>query len=239
MVYAFQLDERSKKVLLVLCALFIVALLIFGGIYLLISNYMKRESKKMDNYMYDLLKTKIVKNTSQFKKALFYYEKRSLFNNAKWSWRCMIILTSLSLFLIFACFNSNYGRFFSEAFKILPQIKWPTIGEINQSLGENTLTGPSWMPASVFPSFISKNPDFSQPILYFSLLYYVCMIICVFYLIKAILGFIARIKRGLKMSTDVFNKDLEKIDLNNIENFSLNINSKIPNQNQYDNNIKD
>ena len=54
MFYAFQLDERSKKVLLVLCALFIVVLLIFGAIYVIIENYMKKESKKMDNYMYDL-----------------------------------------------------------------------------------------------------------------------------------------------------------------------------------------
>lgn len=239
MFYAFQLDERSKKVLLVLCALFIVALLIFGGIYLLISNYMKKESKKMDNYMYDLLKAKIVKNTNQFKKALFYHEERSLFNNSKWSWRCMIILTGLSLFLVFACFSSNYSRFFSEAFKVFPQIKWPTIGEVNQALGENTLTGPSWMPASVFPSFISKNPDFSQPILYFSLLYYICMVICMFYLTRAILGYIARIKRGLKMSNDVFNKDLEKLDLFNIDNFSQSVNSPIPNQNNYDNNSKD
>lgn len=239
MIYALQLDERTKKVLLVLCALFIVALLIFGGIYVLISAFMKKESKKMDNYMYDLLKIKMVKNPRQFKKALLYYEERSLFNNSKWSWRCIIILTAMALLLTFAFFNSDFKRFFSEAFKLLPIIKWPTIGEVNEALGDTVLNGPKWMPASVFPTFISKNPDFTQSILYFSMIYYLSILICFFGLLKAVLGFMARIHRGFKMSTEVFNKDLDKLDVNSINNFSNTINSPIPNQDEYNTNNND
>lgn len=234
MFYAFQLDERSKKVLLVLCALFIVVLLIFGAIYVIIENYMKKESRKMDNYMYDLLKVRLVKNPRQFRKALFYHEERSLFNNSKWAWRVIVLLTGMALLLTFACFNSDFKRFFSEAFNLIPIIKWPTVGEINEALGTNALSGPAWMPASPLPSFISKNPDFSQPILYFSMIYYISIIICLFVLLKAVLGFIARFTRGIKMSTEVFDKDLEKLDIHNINNFSNTVNSPVPNQGNYD-----
>ena len=93
MMFAIQLDERTKKIILVLCALFILILLITGALYSITAAYMKKESRKMDKYMYDLLKTRIVKTPSQFKKALFYNEQRSFFNNSNWAFRAAIILS--------------------------------------------------------------------------------------------------------------------------------------------------
>ena len=49
MFLAAQLDERTKKILLVLCALFIIVLLIFGAIYVMISKYMQKPTKNMRN----------------------------------------------------------------------------------------------------------------------------------------------------------------------------------------------
>ena len=237
MFLATQMDERTKKVLLVLCALFIIVLLIFGTIYVAIDRHMKKESKKMDNYMYDLLKLRIVKTPMQFKKAVFYHEERNLFNAAKWAWRVMGILTGFGLLLTLICFGGDYKRFFTAIFDLIPIIKWPTVGETNEALaaipGASLLSGPDWMPASIFPAFISKNPDFSSPILYASTIYYACMIICLFSLIGAILGYIARMHRGLKMSTQVFTKDLEKFDIGTVMDYSNTVNSEIPNQEQY------
>lgn len=238
MMFAVQLDERTKKVILVLCALFILLLLITGAIYSLIAKYMKKESKKMDKYMYDLLKTRIVKTPNQFKKALLYHEERSFFNNSKWAFRAVIILTIFFVLLTFICFEGNYARFFSEAFKLFPIVKWQTVGEINESLkdiqGATLLTGPDWLPASIIPTFISKNPDFASPVLYASTIYYVFMIACLFALLKSVLGFIARMHRGLKMSTEVFEKDLSKLDLGSIEEYSQSVNSPVPNQQNYE-----
>ena len=238
MFLAAQLDERTKKILLVLCALFIIVLLIFGAIYVMISKYMQKESKKMDNYMYDLLKLRIVKTPFQFKKAVFYHEERSLFNNAKWSWRVMIILTGFGFLLTYICFKGDYQRFFTAVFDLFPIIKWQTVGETNEALanipGATLLPGPSWMPASVFPTFISKNPNFGSPVLYFSTIYYVCMIACLFTQLKAVLGLIARMTRGIKMSTEVFEKDISKLDLGSISEYSETINSPVPNQQNYE-----
>ena len=234
MFLATQMDERTKKVLLVLCALFIIVLLIFGTIYVAIDRHMKKESKKMDNYMYDLLKLRIVKTPMQFKKAVFYHEERNLFNGCKWSFRVMILLTGFAILLTYICFLGDINRFFTAVFDLIPNVKWQTVGETNEALskipGSVLLTGPDWMPASIFPAFISKNPNFADPALYSSTIYYVCMIMCLVSLIRAILGCIARVHRGMKMSTQVFIKDLDKFDIGTIQDYSNTINSEVPTQ---------
>ena len=235
MIFAAAMDERTKKFILVLCALLILLLLLFGFIYLIIDRYIKRKAKVMDNYMYPLLKYGIVRNRKQFVKALYYHENRLLFNESKWGFRLAILLTGVAFAVVYMCFEGNYKEFFSKIFELFPNIKWQTIGSINESLIETypdmQLSGPSWMPASIFPSIISKNPDFSNPMLYCSMLYYISMFCSLIILTKAILAYIGRIKRGLLMSKKVFEKDLEKIDLDAIAVYSDSINSQTTKQN--------
>lgn len=237
MMLAFKLDERSRKVLLVLCALFIIILLIFGGIYYAISKYMKKQSRKMDTYMYDLIKYGIVKDKNDFKSAVLYHEPRLLFNTSKWPIRAMIIFTGIACLLAAFAFDKNFYGFFNEVFKLFPKIKWPTIKEINAAIDDPALklSGPGWLPASIFPTFISKNPDFSSPLLYCSTIYYIIMLFCAFGLMKAVLAFIARVHRAKKMSVDVFQKDLDSLAGSDISTFANMVNSPIPNQNNYQN----
>lgn len=231
----FKLDERSKKVALVLLALFIIILLVFGLIYLIVDKYMQHESKKMDAYMVDLLKYGLVTNTHQFKDALNYFEKRSLYNNSKWPIRIIVALTLISLLVIKIFFEGNFNSFFVEAFKLIPTIKWQTIGEVNEALRKidpnaALIPGFSWLPVSLLPNFISKNPNFSNPMLYFSAIYYIIMLSCIFVLTKAILGYISRVNRGNKLSISVFKKDLDKFDISTVEDFANQINSNVPQQ---------
>lgn len=241
MIHAINLDERTKKVLLVLCILFIVVLLIVGILYNIIKSYMEKQGKKMDNYMYDLIKTGIVKKPREFKRAVRYHERRSFYNNLKWPFRISIILTALALLTTMWFFNSEYQVFFKEAFKLIPIFKWPTVGETNEALkeieGATLLKGPDWMPVSVFPTIISKNPDFKSPMLYISTIYYILMIACVFGFIKATLGYIARYNKGMKKAKEVFIKDLDKLDIGTIMDYSNAKNSNIPNQEDYE--VKD
>lgn len=231
-----QMDERTKKFLLVLCALLIILLLIFGFIYLIIDKYMKRSSKAMDTYMYPLLKYRVVKTRGQFLKAMFYHERRKFFNESKWGFRIIVLLTAVAFGLTYIVFEGQYKEFFLKAFDIIPNIKWQTIGDINESLKDTypelVLTGPKWMPASIFPSIISKNPDFKDPMLYCSLIYYASMICALFILTKAILAYIARFNRGVVMSKKVFEKNLEKLDLDAVNTYSESVNSSIPTNNE-------
>ena len=89
------------------------------------------------------------------------------------------------------------------------------------------------MPASIFPQFISKNPNFKDPTLYASTIYYVCILMCVISLLRAVLGCIARIHRGMKMSTQVFTKDLDKFDIGTVLDYSNAVNSAVPNEEKY------
>ena len=94
--------------------------------------------------------------------------------------------------------------------------------------GAALLSGPDWLPASIFPAIISKNPDFSDPVLFISTIYYFFILVCVFYLIRAVLAYIARVHRGLKMAVKVFSKDLDKFDIEAINGYSSSVNSPVP-----------
>lgn len=231
-LFVTQIDERTKKVILVLCALFIILLLISGGIYILIEKFMKKESKKMDTYMYPLIKNKIVNNNKQFIKALIYHESRLFFTEAKWGFRTGFIFTGLALLIVLICFKSHFGEFFTKAFELIPIFKWQTVGEINESLIDSGITtllsGPSWLPASIFPTIISKNPDFTNPMLYCSLVYYSLILFSIYILIKSVIAFIARFTRGIKMSKTAFERNLDNIDLDAIDAYNEAINSKLP-----------
>jgi hypothetical protein len=179
----------------------------------------------------------IATRLSQFKKALFYHEERSFFNNSKWAWRVIILLTGFSVLLTYLCFKADYHRFFTAVFDLFPIIKWQTVGETNEVLsnieGASLLPGPDWLPASVFPQFISKEPNFKDPSLYASTIYYVCILMCGVTLFKSVLGCISRIHRGIKMSTQVFTKDLDKFDIGTVLDYSNAVNSKVPNEEKY------
>lgn len=232
----FRLDERSRKVVLVLCALFILVLLIFGGIYVAIEKFMKKQALKMDTYMYDLIKFKLVRNKNHFKSAVFYHEQRILFNTSKWFFRILILFTGIACILTALVFDKNFSRFFSEFFKLIPNFHWTTIKETNESLShlENyqPIIGPGWLPVSVIPN-VSLNPNlnFDEPILYCSTVYYIVAIACFVGLTRSTIAFIARVHRAFKMSNDVFQKDLSTLSPDDLSEFSNMINSPLPNIN--------
>lgn len=233
-----QFEEKTSKIILVICVLFILILFFFGFLRYVINKYMEKESKKLDGFMIDLLKNDIVKNSHQFKKAYFYTEKRLFYNKSKWCFRVFFFVTALAFIAILLFFNSQYSAFFKKAFELLPTLKWPTIKETNELLsqveGAPLLKGPGWMPATIIPSLIYNNPDFTDPMLFTSMIYYIIILICLFSLAKAILAHVARKKRCKKIAPIIFNDKNIKEDL---YVFSQSINSKIPNQEKYE--IKD
>ena len=230
-LFAFKLDERTKKVALVLCALFILLLLILGIIYFVIDRYMKKEAKKMDVYMYDLLKYRIVKTPAKFKSCVNYYEQRSLFKNARLSWLMIILLVVAAILVGSIVFEGQIKGMFTEFFKIFPKVSWPTVKKVNEELiamgSDMRISGPGWMPASTFPTFdwsafIGKEATGSSEaivgaytggLFYASAIYWIASLTFFFMLMGSILGFIARTNRARKIAHEVFVKDLEKMDL--------------------------
>jgi len=227
-----QLDERTRKVLLVLAALFILLLLIMGGIYALIDAYMKKEAKRLDTYMYDLLKTRIVKKPSQFIAAVNYYEERSLYKNSVGGWWLLILATLAIVGISYIIADGHHLQYVTEIGLLFPNVSWQTTGQYNENLREllletgrileyeaMKLQGPEFLPASVFPTFTVKEglaEAFQGITLYISIIYWVLSLIALFIITKAILGYVARTFRGAKMSKKVFQKNLDTINLDTI-----------------------
>lgn len=217
MFFSFVLDERTKKVILVFCALFILLLLLFGAIYAALAKYMEKQSRKVDQYMYDLCLYRIVNSPKEFRKAVIYYERRSLFNQSKWGIRCLILFTGLLFLIGYLFYDQQYGLLFRQAFTLFPHVSYQTVGQVNETLkqieGAALIPGPSWMPISVLPTITSKHPDFGDTSLYISTIYYIIILFCFFKIFLSVLTFIARLRRGKKMSGEVFQKKLEQLNI--------------------------
>lgn len=215
-----KIDERTKKAFLVLCALFILILLIFGLIYSLIARYLRPKAKKIDSYMFDLCKYQIVKTPKDFFEAVKYYEKRRVYETSRWFFRGVILLIVLILGYGFLFNDGNIKQLFLEGKNIFPIIKWQTIGDINKTLLEQnqpTIPGFDWMPVTLLPNIIMKdslNPK--DPNLYISLLIYLILIVLLFNISGCALTYFVRLKRGKLKSKEVFEKSLDNFNINNL-----------------------
>lgn len=208
-------DERTKKAFLVVCALFVVILLIFGLIYSLINNYLKKSAKKIDSYMFDLCKYQIVKNPNDFIIAVDYYEKRRIYEASRWTFRGLILVLVLAISYGIIFNDGNISQLFTEFKNIFPTLKWQTIGDVNNTLieqGLEKIPGWNWMPVSFLPN-IYENPnlDTSNPILYASLIFYLILIILIFKISCVALTYQVRLKRAKIKSKEVFEKTLDNV----------------------------
>ena len=58
-------------------------------------------------------------------------------------------------------------------------ILWCAYGILFTLIGAPLLKGPGWMPATIIPSLIYNNPDFSDPMLFTSMIYYIIVLIVI------------------------------------------------------------
>lgn len=210
LLYLAQVNEKTKKSLLIFIILFILVLLIFGFIYLVIDKHMKKNARQIDGYMVDLCRYKIVVNPQQFVKAVKYYEARNLFNSIKWALRLILFITAALLIYSLIAGKETLNKVFTDFFDLFPRFKWETIKSINEKLPAGSkVVGISWMPVSLIPNVTFVKIDWSDINLYLSTLFYVVSIVLFFKIAGAGLSYHARIRRGIEKSKTVFLKDLD------------------------------
>lgn len=223
------LDGKTKNVLLILSFVFLPFVLLFSIFDFLIKNFMNKETKIIDKFVNKLVKNNIVNNKKELIKAVFYQENRMFYNDCKLYFRLLIIITFITLIISILFNDGPILSIFNKALNLLPLIKWPTVKETNDMLlilgYEYLLKLPSSFPASFFPIVIFKTINFSDPLLYVSMIYYICILICAFLIFKNVIAHIARINKGFLLSNKLFNQKENK------ESF---VNSIIPNQKQYE-----
>ena len=223
------LDGKTKNVLLILSFVFLPFVLLFSIFDFLIKNFMNKETKIIDKFVNKLVKNNIVNNKKELIKAVFYQENRMFYNDCKLYFRLLIIIKFIKLIISILFNDGPILSIFNKALNLLPLIKWPTVKETNDMLlilgYEHLLKLPSFFPASFFPIVVFKTINFSDPLLYVSMIYYICILICAFLIFKNVIAHIARINKGFLLSNKLFNQKENK------ESF---VNSIIPNQKQYE-----
>ena len=239
MFHLFKLSETTKKGFLILVAFFAIILLIFGFIYWLIAKHMQKNAKKIDGYMVDLCRYRIVTNPKQFVEAVKYYEQRNLYRAIKWPLRIFIL--TLILLLCYCLFSTpgTTKKIFTSFFDLFPRLKWQTDGSINKELeaaGQPLIVGISWMPVSFIPNVTFKKIDATDINLYLSTLFYLVTIVLFFNISGHALSYYARIRRGMAKSKTVFEKNLDQFNYHSLDTpmTSMPIQSTPPIQTNFD-----
>ena len=192
------LSEKEKKALIILAVIIAFIFVVIGFIHKLVKNYMNKKGKEIDGYMHELCKYKVITNPHEFKAYVTKRETKNFYLQLRWIFRIMI-LVSVGFFLYIKLVEDSNFKILIEALKSL-----------SLEFGYETTTIFGMEIICDWP-FVMKYPE---PLL--TLTGYVCyiftfvVIIFIFSLIKAILDYNAKLKRGRVVSKTVFTKNLDE-----------------------------
>ena len=227
-----KINDKTKNVVFIFVTMFGCVFLFFGVLYYGIKKYMIKEAKIVENNFYlSVNKSK----TTDKKKVLkiFLSKERKFFCNKFKRWSKSIIFITFAFLVIVVLFFSAscIPLLFTKIIDFFPIFKWPTTEETNNiivNLGfNNILNLPDDFPSTVLPLVIFKNPNFNDPLLLLSMLYYICILICVLFLLKNILTYISRFHGLMIIDRKLSNNK-------KMSSYKESINSPIPNQDKYE-----
>ena len=205
-----KLTENDKRLLIALFIVFILIFVLIGYLVKLIKRIMKRQGKMVDTFMYDMVRFKIVKTTKHFRKVA---NKKSMRYFYKKSWVPVLLMFIASLTVLIFClvkeqksisflFSTENG--FGSLFYTFDWANMPKAEFFGMTLPCD------WPPVLNTPHFVYN--DIYAWISYITVpLFFVGAI---WYLVN-VQAFIARAYRIIKMSKDVFSKDLDKLAADN------------------------
>lgn len=205
-----KLTENDKRLLIALFIVFILIFVLIGYLVKLTKRIMKRQGKTVDTFMYDMVRFKIVKTTKHFRKVA---NKKSIRYFYKKSWVPVLLMFIASLTVFIFClvkeqksisflFSTENG--FGSLFYTFDWANMPKAEFFGMTLPCD------WPPVLNTPHFVYN--DIYAWISYITVpLFFVGAI---WYLVN-VQAFIARAYRIIKMSKDVFSKDLDKLAADN------------------------
>lgn len=212
MPFLIQLSENDKRVIVAILIIFILVFVLIGYIAIIVSKIMKRQGQQVDTMMYDVVKYRVVKDTKHFKKVAHKKSRRYFYKHI----RIPILLMFLaSLILLIFClvkksdlsflFSPDQGfgtLFFLFDWKNTPKSKF--FGLMIPS---------DWPPILVTASGRKCVPQFLYNNIY-AWMSYICVPLFAtgfFWYLYQVQALIAREIRIIKMSKDVFKKDLDEL----------------------------
>ncbi len=191
------LSERDKKILVIIFLVFLLLVLLFGILNRLLNSYMKKEGKKIDQYLAGYVKYKFVNNTKEYCKIGFQKNQLLLFKQLLFP----TILATISL-IAFAIFCS------------IRDLKWDYIGQVYADMFFK-LSAPttkifgitvfsSW--PHIVPGSIVFHGDLDGIVAY---IFLICLIVSAITIILSTIKFIARENRIKKTSKKIFETNLD------------------------------
>lgn len=209
-LFLVKLTENDKRILISIAIIFILLLVLIGLLVNFVRKIMKRQGRVVDTFMYDLVRYKVVKTTKHFRKVANKKSFRYFYKKTKVPFLLMI-MASLIVFLFCLITKENnidflfsYEKGFNSLFYIFD---WKNIPK-NNFFG---LTIPcDW------PSLLNK-PHFiyNDAYAWISYIAVPLFIIGSLWFMVNVQAYIARKIRIIKMSRDVFSKDLDKLAVDN------------------------
>ena len=67
-----KLSENDKRVLIAICLIVLLIIVLVGYLSLLVRNVMRRQGKKVDFMMYDIMKARVIVDSKTFGKVARY-----------------------------------------------------------------------------------------------------------------------------------------------------------------------
>lgn len=191
-----KLTEDDKRLIISLCLIIILVGIIYGYFVKVVKNVMKKQGDAVDNYMYNLIATKIVDNPKSFKKVAYEKSFRKFYFASFLPFFLMAFICILILIYQLVMEKTSWNFIFDNINQIFFTLEWPTSKIFGITL------------ISDWPS-ITKTPVF-----HFSLeaiLSYVFLLFSVysaFHYIFSVQALIARNWRIRKLAHSFFKKNI-------------------------------
>lgn len=200
-----KLSENDKRVLIAVCLVFILLFVLIGYIVVIVKRIMRQQAKVVDNGMYDLVKTKIITTPRRFREVAFRKSNIYLFKKSFFPFLLLVVAVVLVTLYTTLTDKPNLAYLFDrdKGFgSLLFTFDWEQIPKSN-FFG---IAIPSDFPPLYSSPHLVMTWDawvsyISLPLFFLGALWYMINV----------QAYIARFLRIMKMSKDVFTKDLDKL----------------------------
>lgn len=212
MIQLIQLSENDKRILVAICIVFILLLVLVGYIVVIVSKIMKRQGKQVDTMMYDVVKYRVVKDSKHFKRVA---HKKTFRYFYKKTWiPILLMLLATTIVFIFCVVKKSSASFLFSADNGFGTLFYLFDWKNTPKAKFFGLTLPcDWPPILITASGRKCTPQFLYNNIYAWISYVSVPLFFVgaFWYLFQVQGLIAREIRIIKMSKDVYSKNLDEL----------------------------
>lgn len=194
-----ELNDKEKKAIGILAAIILFVFLLFGLVARLLLAIKDRKGREIDNYMYDMVKYKVIQNPSKFKSYVFKRESKMFYLKNRWFIRIGIVVGVALLIYVMVILKGSFEIIYNIMVDFFPKYEIPTTSLFGLTI-------------------ISDWPILKQaPQVYLSLdgyVSYITMLVGAVLFLKLLCSsfvYYSKIDRSNKVASKAFGKNLDNV----------------------------